>query len=170
MLNVTSAKAIFYKGVGLTVLKTAAELGAVVDKRWLSNAYCPGANDDAQLANLLADRKLSYFKGYGYDDNVQLSTSFGMTFTSITATWILSPGWSAGASQNKYYYQDQFLTSQMTVTIGGTYPGFNLYLRIYINDVLQSGMTQTITGTGVKYVTLPAAMAYPSKLKFTIGS
>lgn len=60
-LGVTTAKDIFYTG---GVLNTIAEIGAIVSKTGLNATYCPGADADARLANLLADRKLSYFKGY----------------------------------------------------------------------------------------------------------
>lgn len=64
-LGVSTPRAIFYNG---GTLKSAAELAALVSKSGLS-AACPGADADAKLANLLADRKLSYFKGYNHITN-----------------------------------------------------------------------------------------------------
>lgn len=60
-LGVSNGRDLFYVGA---TLKTVAQLGLVVNKNGLNPAYCPGADADARLANLLADRKLSYFKGY----------------------------------------------------------------------------------------------------------
>lgn len=60
-LGVATAREIFYIGA---TLKTAAQLGALVSAAGLNPTYCPGADATARLANLLADRKLSYFKGY----------------------------------------------------------------------------------------------------------
>lgn len=60
-LGVNSPKEIFYNGA---TLKTISELGALVSKNGLDPTYCPGADTDARLANLLSDRRLSYFKGY----------------------------------------------------------------------------------------------------------
>ena len=155
-LGVSSLRAIFYKETGLTTLKTTAELGALVDKRWLGSA-CPGINDDAQLANLLADRKISYFKGYGYDDNVLISPSYGVSL-QINATWIASPGWSQGS-----YYQSEFSTSGMKIAVSGYEDyGFPIEMHFYINNVLQTGMTTQITGNGNYFVSLPSAMSYPS--------
>lgn len=159
-LGVSSLRAIFYKGAGLTTLKTVAELGTLVDKRWLSNA-CPGANDDAQMANLLADRKLSYFKGYGYNDNVQVSPSYGVSL-QINAIWIASPGWSQGM-----YYQSEFTTGTMSIDVTG-YPGFDLEIYFYINSIQQPQMTITINQDGIYYVSLPAAMSYPSTLEIYV--
>lgn len=65
-LGVSTAKAIFYIG---STLKTAAQLGSLVNKDGLNSTYCPGADATARLANLLADRKLSYFKGYNHATN-----------------------------------------------------------------------------------------------------
>lgn len=60
-LGVSNGRDLFYIGA---TLKTAAQLALVVNKNGLNPTYCPGADADARLANLLADRKLSYFKGY----------------------------------------------------------------------------------------------------------
>lgn len=55
-------KAVFYSG---STLRTISEFGTIVNKLWLDPNYCPGETPDARLQNLLTDRKLSYFKGYG---------------------------------------------------------------------------------------------------------
>jgi len=63
ILSITSkdAKDIFYNG---STLKTISEFGNLVSKSGLDATYCPGADADARLSNLLSDRDLSYFKGY----------------------------------------------------------------------------------------------------------
>lgn len=55
-------RGIFYSG---STLRTIESFGTIVNKVWLDPTYCPGETPDARLQNLLTDRKLSYFKGYG---------------------------------------------------------------------------------------------------------
>ena len=62
MLGIGGIRAIFYSG---STLRTIESFGTLVNKLWLDPTYCPGETPDARLQNLLTDRKLSYFKGYG---------------------------------------------------------------------------------------------------------
>lgn len=68
-LGVNSPKEIFYNG---STLKTIVEIGQLVSKAGLDPNYCPGADADARLTNLLADRRLSYFKGYDHIQRIDV--------------------------------------------------------------------------------------------------
>jgi hypothetical protein len=63
-MSPATVKAIFYYASGN--LKSTQDFSNTVGYDNLDPAYCPGATPDARRANLLADRKLSYFKGYKY--------------------------------------------------------------------------------------------------------
>lgn len=165
MLNVTSLRTIFYKGVALDTLKSVAELGAVVNKLWLSSA-CPGANADAKLQNLLNDRKLSYFKGYGYSDNFTLSPAYGMTFTRIEMTGLPTNITFPVTSQQTGYMASQGIGS-VNVEIGGTYMA-NRFISIQKNSSEVARME--IHGTGWHYMYLPVSAAYPDTLRISIVS
>ena len=80
-LGVSTPRAIFYAS---GTLRTAAQLATIVSKDGLSATYCPGANADARLANLLADRKLSYFKGYNHITNFLTIDPTEMYFPAAT--------------------------------------------------------------------------------------
>lgn len=163
MLGVATPKAIFYNG---STLRTAAELGAIVNKLWLGSA-CPGASADLKLATLLADRRLSYFKGYGYDDNLTLSPSYGvsMVYTDSVNSKTLSAGVSTTVSD---YAQN--INSSVNINIGGTWPGFTLYIRVFFNNVEQPALKKTITGLGNVTVSLGANQTYPTSVLFSISS
>lgn len=167
MLGVTTPKEIFYVS---GFLRTVGQLQLVVNKLWLG-AECPGADPDSKIASLLADRKLSYFKGYGFVENFLMYTSYGLGISRITAPWITERYENiCGINSTGLFYQEGFGTSQMSIALNGSYPGFNLYLKVYIDDVLQTSLTQTITSLATKYVTLPTAMSYPQVLRITISS
>lgn len=166
MLGVTSLRAIFYKGAGLTTLKTVAELGATVNKIWLA-AACPGANADAKLQNLLNDRKLSYFKGFGYDDNFTASPAYGMTFTGIAMSALPENiTFPVTTTQTGYFYTQP--ASTFMVTIGGTYL-VNRFISVTVNggEVARVAISG---GLGSYYVTLPVTVTYPSTLRISIVS
>ena len=55
-----------------------------MSKDGLNSTYCPGANADARLANLLSDRKLSYFKGYNHIVNFLTIDPTEMNFPAAT--------------------------------------------------------------------------------------
>lgn len=158
-LGVASARAIFYKGAGLTTLKTAAELGALVRAGGLSS-FCPGATADAKLANLLADRKLSYFKGYNHDSFNYFETNTSnrgiesITFSGKPAT---VPGtFSTIAAQS------------ITVTFVPATDG-NYILSLLVNgDIME---TKPINYKALSAtLTLAMAVTYPSTLEISFSN
>jgi hypothetical protein len=67
-LGVSSPKAIFYKDIGLTTLKTIEELKDLVADNGLNATYCPGTTNEQRITNLLNTRNLNRFlvsKQYG---------------------------------------------------------------------------------------------------------
>lgn len=72
-LGVSNGREIFYIG---ETLKTKTQLEALVNKNSLDAMYCPGVDADARITNLLADRRLSYFKGYGTIVDINVTYDF----------------------------------------------------------------------------------------------
>ena len=81
VLGVSNIRNIFYAGGGAT-LNTIVQIGAIVNKHGLNATYCPGATADARLANLLADRKMSYFKGY---EHITSLATYGFLYNGYAA-------------------------------------------------------------------------------------
>ena len=82
-------KNIFYTG---STLKSLVTFGTIVNKYGLNSSYCPGADANARLQNLLSNRRLSYFKGYSdffVTTNLthyEASNSLGSVNLNITST------------------------------------------------------------------------------------
>jgi hypothetical protein len=149
-LGVASAKAIFYNGDGS--LKSAAQLEYVVNKNGLSS-YCPGSTADEKLANLRANRNLSYFKGYNTSYNsLETSTSSivlgGFSTSSQTFTITSNVSWTITRSSTTY----------MTVTPSSGSGNATITVRAALKN--DSGYTRqcgslTIEGGGIsRYISV----------------
>lgn len=166
MLGVTSPKAIFYKGVGLITLKTVAELGATVNKLWLGSA-CPGTTADEKLTNLLADRKLSYFKYYGYNDNITFSPSYGANFQSVPTT--LKPDTMyTPITTTQAGYKETITTHTASIQIGGTWAGLNLRLNWLVDGVVKNYVN--IPSAGTYNLVIGTGLTYPQTGRLSISS
>lgn len=166
MLGVTSAKAIFYKGVGLVTLKTLAELGATVNKLWLGTA-CPGATPDEKLTSLYNDRKLSYFKYYGYTDNLTIQPSYGANFqnvpTTIRPTTIAVP-----ITTSQSGYKETVGTHTASIQIGGSWSGVNIRVNWYVDGVVKNYVNIPMPGT--YNLTIGTGLTYPQTGRLAINS
>ena len=166
MLGVVTPKDIFYNG---STLRTSTELATVVNKLWLGDA-CPGATPDAKLSSLYTDRKLSYFKGYGFFNNVTFSTSYGVS-GDISTIWPDPLELSCGSNSSAETYLQSFATSTITISLNGVIATPQLYLDVYIDNVIQSPLRRSLTFPSCTvYVNLPSAMSYPHTLRFSISS
>lgn len=160
------AKDIFYIGSSLC---STLQFETRVNKLFLSPTYCPGATPDERLQNLLNTRRLSYFKGYGYDDNVTFSPSYGLTFTSVTMvgkpTTLTYP-----ITSQQVGYSASVPAQTASVVLGGSFPTGSYKISVIINGVERSNTT--ITGLGTYNITIPTGygVTYPSTLRIAINS
>jgi hypothetical protein len=163
MLGVSTPKAIFYNNGVLD----QTHMLSVVNKNLLTT-YCPGSTADDKADNLFADRKLSYFKGYGYSDNVSLLPSRGMDFDSVTSSWF------SGSTQNnfsEYYFEEVISSGQVTFVLSSTTYPSPLYLDVVINGVVQTALRQSVSNSGgTYYVNLPTTLYYPDTISFQINT
>lgn len=86
--------------------------------KWGLSSYCPGADADAKLTNLRADKKLSYFKGYKHilivfstispgqaskyggtliQELTCIDDSYSWEYVSKSASWLGAPSPSTGS-------------------------------------------------------------------------
>jgi hypothetical protein len=156
-LGVSSARAIFYKGTGLTTLKTAAELGALVRAGGLSS-YCPGATAEAKLGNLLADRKLSYFKGYNHD-------SFNYFETNNSSRGIVSITFSGKPSTVPGTFSSVPAQS-ISVTFMEVSDG-NYVLSLLVNGAIMESKPINYKSLSAT-LTLASTVTYPSTLEIKL--
>jgi hypothetical protein len=167
-LGVDSLREIFYKGVGLTVLKTATELKTLVRMYGLGSA-CPGATPATKIDNLLADRKLSYFKGYQHNDNFTLSPAYGVAVTLTTLTG--KPGnIPPGATTQQVGYSESIPNQTAVITIGGSWnPGLNLRINWIVGGSTVT-YTNITSGAGNYNLSIPNSAIYPTTMRISITS
>ncbi len=160
MLGVSTPKAIFYNNGVLD----QTHMLQVVNQNFLGSE-CPGSTPTEKGNLLFNNRKLSFFKGYGYFDNISLLPSHGMSFVSVTSPWLTG----SASSQNEYYYSDYFGASVYFVFGSTTFPD-QLYLDTVINGVVQSGLRIPIYNNRTYTVTIPNTYYYPATLSFQINT
>jgi hypothetical protein len=161
MLGVSTPKEIFYNN---GVLDKVHMLN-IVNVKFLGSA-CPGSTLTEKGNLLFNNRKLSFFKGYGYFDNISLLPSRGMAFVSVTSSWLNG----SASSQNEYYYSN-YIGGAVHFVFGTTNFPEQLYLDTVINGVVQTGLRIPIYNNGTYTVTLPVnTYYYPDTISFQINT